>query len=295
MRSLLFVPADQPRKIDKALRCGADAVILDLEDSVTPARRPEARKAAAETLRQSPSDAARPRLVVRINPLSSEDWRADLTAVMPAAPSALMLPKPLSGADVKRLSDELDVRERDLGLPPGATRIIAIATELPAALLTMASFIAASPRLEGLAWGREDLSAALGAVSTTGSDGAMTSPYRLARDLTLLTAAAASVAAIDEIEADIRNLARLELSAREAARDGFAGKMAIHPDQIAPINAAFTPAAAEIAEAREIIGLFRDNPDAGAMRHRERMIDRPHLVRAERLIARARLAGLDCD
>jgi citrate lyase subunit beta/citryl-CoA lyase len=287
MRSLLFVPADSPRKIEKALASAADAVILDLEDSVTPAERPLARETVAGVLRVA-DPATRSRLIVRINPLGGDDWRADLAAAMPAGPHRIMLPKPYSGADVKRLADELSTRESDLGLAAGTTRIIAIVTEVPAALLAMASFVGASPRLEALTWGTEDLSAALGASSARGDTGELSSPFRLARDLTLITAHAAGIGAIDEIEADFRNLARLEATARAAARDGFTGKLAIHPDQVAVINAAFTPPEAELAEAREIVRLFAENPGAGAIRFGSRMIDRPHLLRAERLIARAK-------
>lgn len=286
MRSLLFVPADSARKIEKALASAADAVILDLEDSVTPAQRPSGRETVAGVLRAADA-ATLSRLIVRINPLGSDDWRADLGAVMPAAPQHIMLPKPCSGADVKRLAGELSTRESDLGLAAEATRIIAIVTEVPAALLAMASFVGASPRLEALTWGTEDLSAALGATSARSETGELTSPFRLARDLTLITAHAAGIGAIDEIEADFRNLARLETTARAAARDGFTGKLAIHPDQVPVINAAFAPAEAEVAEAREIVRLFAQNPGAGAVRFGSRMVDRPHLVRAERLLARA--------
>lgn len=291
MRSLLFVPADSPKKLAKALGSGADALIVDLEDSVAPAARPAARANAVAFLREQAGRDGVPRLVVRINPLSSDDWRADLAAVMPAAPASIMLPKPASGADVTRLAGELDIRENDLGLPPGATRVIAIATEVPAALLAMQSFIGASPRLEALTWGTEDLSAAIGAARAR-ENGAHTSPFRLARDLTLFAAAAAGIAAIDEIEADFRNAAGLEAAARAAARDGFSGKMAIHPDQVAVINAAFTPSAAEVTEARDIVALFAAQPNAGTLAYGSRMVDRPHLVRAERLLARARLAGI---
>lgn len=291
MRSLLFVPADQPRKIEKALGCEADALILDLEDGVAPERRAKARVTAAEALERARATRARPRMIVRVNPVSGDSWRADLAAVMGADPSAIMLPKAASGADVARLADEMGVRERDLGLAEGVTRIIAIASEMPAALLAMASFTGCSPRLDGLAWGREDLSAALGAASTADATGRMTSPFRLARDLTLFAAAAAGVRAIDEIEADIGDVARLAANAREAARDGFAGKMAIHPDQVPIINAAFTPAPAEVEEARAIVALFAQSPGAGALRFGNRMVDRPHLLRAERILGRAGLAG----
>jgi citrate lyase subunit beta/citryl-CoA lyase len=293
MRSLLFVPGDQESKLDKALSAGADALVLDLEDSVVTEAKPRAREIVARFLSSTRGREHAPRLYVRINDLAGAHWTRDLPAVMPAPPDGLMLPKPRSGEDVRLLAKALDEAERRAGLPEGSTRIIAIATETPSALFDMASFSGASPRLEGLAWGREDLSAAVGATDTRDASGALTSPFRLARDLTLFAAAAAGVAAFDEVHVDFRDLDGLARAAREAARDGFSGKMAIHPDQVALINAAFTPTAEEIEEAREIVGLFAQAGERGVVAHEGRMLDRPHLTRAERLLARARLAGVE--
>ncbi len=286
MRSLLFVPGDSERKLARALESGADALIVDLEDSVAPERKAAARGLAAEFVASHGGTEGGPRLIVRINDLGTPFWRADLDMVVSAAPHAVMLPKPNGGGDVARLGGALEEREAVRRPAMGKLPIIAIATETPSSLLCMLSYAHASPRLMGLAWGREDLSAAIGARATVDEAGALTSPFRLARDLTLFAAAAAGVAAIDEIHADYRDSAGLERMARAAARDGFSAKMAIHPDQVAVINAAFTPSPEEVAEARAIVDAFARTPGVGAMSLGGRMIDRPHLVRAQRLLAR---------
>lgn len=285
MRSLLFVPGDSERKLAKALASGADALIIDLEDSVAPERKAAARGLASEFVAAHRGGGG-PRPIVRINDLGTPFWRADLDMVVAAAPDAVMLPKPNGGGDVARLGGALDEREAARRPQIGKLPIIAIATETPSSLLCMLSYAHASPRLMGLAWGREDLSAAIAARTTVDEVGALTSPFRLARDLTLFAAAAAGVVAIDEIHADFRDSAGLERAARAAARDGFSAKMAIHPDQVAVINAAFTPSAEEVAEARAVVDAFARAPGIGALSLGGRMIDRPHLVRAQRLLAR---------
>lgn len=292
MRSLLFVPADSEKKIAKALSVGADCLILDLEDSVAPARKAAARPLAAAFVRENRDKPNRPKLYVRINALDTDAWEADLAAVLPAQPDGVMHPKPRSAEDVARLAMALDHAEAKSSIAIGSTRIIAITTEVPMAVLTMPSYLDASARLEGLTWGAEDLSALVGSSATREPGGGWTSPYRLARDLCLFTALAAGRQPIDTVYVDFRNRSGLAEEARIAARDGFTGKMAIHPDQVATINAAFTPTTAEIEWAHEIIALFRDNPDAGALSLRGQMIDRPHAVRADRILARAKLAGL---
>lgn len=292
MRSLLFVPGDSERKLVKGLGTGADGLLIDLEDSVAPANKAQARHHAAEFLRAAPRPRSGPELWVRINALTTSLWEADLEAIMAAAPDGVMLPKARNGGDVHHLSVALDLAEARAGLPQGSTPVIAIATEVPAALFAMDSFSGCSNRLEGLAWGAEDLSAAIGAATARDLKGRLTSPFRLARDLTLFAAAAAGVSAIDEIYADFRDHEGLAAAAAEAARDGFGGKMAIHPDQVPIINRAFTPSEAEIADARAIVSLFADQPDSGVVSHSGRMLDRPHLSRAERLLERAKLAGL---
>lgn len=292
MRSLLFVPGDSERKLAKAHAAGADALILDLEDSVSAERKAVARemtKAFVASLKAA--EGSRPRLYVRVNSLDTELWSADLDGVMAAGPDGIMLPKPRSGEDVHRLSIALHHAEERAGLAPGSTRIMAIATERPAAVLNMATFVGASTRLEALTWGAEDLSAEMGASATREPYGGLTSPFRLARDLTLFTALAAGVQPVDTVFIDFRDGEGLAREARHAARDGFTGKLAIHPDQVAPINDAFTPSAEEIARAREIVGLFAAAPEAGVISLGGQMLDRPHLTRAERTLARARLAG----
>ncbi len=288
MRSLLFVPGDNARMLAKALASEADAVIVDLEDSVSETNKAAARELARTFLADAVAVADRPRLIVRINALTTAHWRRDLDAVMPCGPDAVMLPKPRSGVDVTELSTALDHHEQSAGRRIGSTGIVAIATERAASLLAMPSYIGASTRLLGLAWGTEDLSADLGAASAHDEDGRLTSPFRLARDLCLVTATAAGVDAIDQVYVALRDLTGLEREARAAARDGFRGKMAIHPDQIAVINAAFTPSADEIAAARDLIAAFAERGNAaGAIEYQGRMVDAPHLTRAERLLARA--------
>lgn len=286
MRSLLFVPADSERKIAKAESCGADVLILDLEDSVGAERKPAARELARAYLSARTPGARRPRLYVRINALDTPHWEADLAGVMPGQPDGIMHPKPRSGEDVHRLSVALMHAEESNGIASGATRIIPIATEVPLSLLNMASYVGCSSRLDGLTWGAEDLSAAVGARATREADGGFTSPFRLARDLCLMTAVAADVAPIDTVYPAFRDLAGFERECATAARDGFTAKMAIHPDQVAPINAAFSPSAAEIERARLIVDLFARAPASGVISHGGEMFDRPHLVQAERVLAR---------
>lgn len=292
MRSLLFVPADSEKKIAKALTVGADCLILDLEDAVATANKAAARPLAADFLAETRKRAQRPRLYVRINAFDTPFWRDDIAGVIAAQPDGIMLPKPRAGADVDHLSAVLDAAEPLNGIVPGTTKIIAIATELPAALLSMATFAEASRRMEGLTWGAEDLSAVVGSAATREPNGVWTSPYLLARNMTLMCATASNRQPIDTVYANFRDIDGLKEEARLAARDGFTGKMAIHPNQVAHINAAFTPDANEVAWAKEIMALFAANPGAGALSLRGQMIDKPHVVRAERILARAALARL---
>jgi citrate lyase subunit beta/citryl-CoA lyase len=292
MRSLLFVPADSERKLTKGASTGADALILDLEDSVEAGRKDAARRLAAQYLADARPLEARPRLYVRINALDTVLWQDDIAGVIGAQPDGILLPKPRSGDDVRKLSLALRHEEERAGVPVGATRIIAIATETPVALFQLHTYVESSSRLEAMAWGGEDLSAAVGASTNRDAEGrTWTSPYRLARDLTLFAASAAGVAAIDTVFVDLRDTEGLARESRAAARDGFTGKLAIHPGQVETINAAFTPGSEEVAAAEEIVRLFADNPGAGAMSHRGQMVDRPHLARAERTLARAKAAG----
>jgi citrate lyase subunit beta/citryl-CoA lyase len=211
--------------------------------------------------------------------------------VVGARPDGLLLPKPRSGDDVHRLSLALRHEEEQAGAPMGSTSIIVIATETPVSLFQLHSYAESSSRLEALTWGAEDLSAAVGSSANRDADGrTWTSPYRLARDLTLFAAAAAGVEAIDTVFVNLKDPEGLALEARAAARDGFTAKMAIHPGQIPAINAAFTPSPDEVAAAEEIVRLFASNPGAGALAHRGQMVDKPHLARAERTLARAKVA-----
>jgi citrate lyase subunit beta/citryl-CoA lyase len=284
-RSLLFVPASDERKLGKALGSGADALLIDLEDSVAPDAKPAARRTAAAFLAAHYGTPVRPRLYVRVNDLGSGLTEDDLRAALAERPDGIMLPKANSGADVARLAGMIDAIAGGDGEAIG---IIAIATETPVAILQMHSFIGAHPRLDGLTWGAEDLGTALGAETARTPSGEFTGPFALARNLCLIAAHAAGVQAIDGIHADFRDKAGLAREAAEAARDGFTAKMAIHPAQVAAINAAFTPKPEAIAEAEAIVKAFEANPSAGAIGLAGKMIDRPHLIRAQRLLARAR-------
>jgi citrate lyase subunit beta / citryl-CoA lyase len=287
MRSALFVPGDDEKKLAKGLASSADALILDLEDSVAPARKERARAIAAEFLREVASSTDRPRLMVRVNPLESGLTDLDLDAVMPARPEGVMLPKSRSGASVQHLGVKLAVREARCNLAEGSTKILAIATESAGALFAMASYRGCSLRLEGLAWGGEDLSADLGAEANRLADSSWTQPYLLARNLTLLAAVAAEVSPIDTVFTNFRDLDGLREEALAARRDGFTAKMAIHPAQVEIINEVFAPTREALAKARSIIAAFAAKPEAGVVAIEGEMFDRPHLLRARRLTARA--------
>ncbi|MBM1170772.1 HpcH/HpaI aldolase/citrate lyase family protein [Microvirga arabica] len=287
MRSLLFVPGDSARKLEKGLTSGADVLLIDLEDSVALSAKEEARRVTAEFLNQQRTKAERPRLLVRVNGLTTGLIDADLDDVMQAGPDGIVLPKTVGGADVAHLGAKLAVREAEFGLADGATRILAIATENAAGVFALGTFAGASHRLMGMTWGGEDLSADLGAETNRGADGMYTDPYRLARSLTLLGAAAAGVDAVDSVFTNFRDMAGLEAECREARRDGFVAKMAIHPAQVPIINEAFTPTPDAIQWAQAVIEAFRANPGAGVVGVDGEMLDRPHLLRAERLLRRA--------
>jgi len=292
MRSLLFVPADGGKKLDKAMASGADAVIIDLEDSISAEGKAAARLSAADFLRDATKAQQRPRLLVRINGFATGLTDADLDAVVPARPDAIMLPKAGGGAAVVHADAKLTASEAIAGLPEGEIKVVAIATETAAALFLAGTYAGASARLAGLTWGAEDLSADLGAETNRDPQGRFLDPYRLARTLCLAGAAAAQVQAIDTIAADFRNMALLRRETEEARRDGFTGKMAIHPAQVPVINEVFTPTADAIARARAIIAAFDANPGKGAVAIDGVMYDRPHLERARQLLARAAAAGI---
>jgi citrate lyase subunit beta / citryl-CoA lyase len=278
LRSLLFVPCDRPDRMVKAVRSSADAVILDLEDSVAPARKPEARVALKAFLADDSSPMTK---LVRINPLESGLARTDIDALADHRPDGLVLPKAAGRSSIERLDRWLDA----VGL--GDIPILPIATETPAALFELGSYREVSSRLIALTWGAEDLSAAIGAASARHSDGRFRPPYELARSLALFAAHAAGVPAIETVHPDFSDMNMLAIVARSAARDGFSGMLAIHPSQIDIIHAAFAPSADELARAHAIVEAFAGQPEAGALSLHGEMIDAPHLRLAQRLIARS--------
>ena len=286
VRSWLFVPGDSSRKQEKAAASGADALILDLEDSVTAARRPQARERVREFLIAHRARAGQQRWV-RVNALSSGQLAEDLAAVMAGAPDGIVLPKVSHAREALEVSRLLVPLEREHGCPAGATRLLVIATETAQALFAWGDYAStANARLAALTWGAEDLAAALGANARE-TDGSLTFTFELARSLCLLAAAAAGVPAIDGVCADFRNSDALVREAARACRDGFMGKLAIHPAQVAAINAAFSPQPEEIARARQVIAAFAAAPDAGVLSLDGQMLDRPHLLRAQRILERA--------
>jgi citrate lyase subunit beta/citryl-CoA lyase len=276
--------------LEKAYRSGADALILDLEDSVSPDGKEEARRTSLAFLRDRRGESTRPRLYVRINALSTELADGDLDVVMTGAPDGIVLPKATGGADVGLLDARIAVREALHGMTDGSTRIIAIATESAASIFGLGTYAKASLRLAGLAWGAEDLAADTGARATR-IDADWTEPNQLVRNLALFGATAAGVAAIDTVYTDFRDLDGLNRECSAALRDGFAAKLAIHPDQVEVINSAFTPSAESVERAEQIVAAFAEAGDAGVIAIDGKMLDRPHLKAAERLIARSKANG----
>ncbi len=285
MRSLLFVPADSAKKLDKAMTSGADALIVDLEDSIALDGKTRARESAAEFLKDVMAKTPRPYMMVRVNGLQTGLTDADLDAIAPTKPDAIMLPKAEGGASVIHADAKLAVREAIGNMPDSHIKILPIATETAASLFVAGTFAGASQRLIGLTWGAEDLSAELGAQTNRGADGRFLDPYRLARTLCLAGAAAARVPAIDTVYVDFRNSDGFRRECEEACRDGFTGKMAIHPAQVPIINDVFTPSPAALDHARSVIAAFAASPGAGVVGIGGLMYDRPHLVRAEQLLA----------
>lgn len=289
MRSLLFVPADSERKLAKGLESGADALIVDLEDSVAPANKAAGRALAAAFIAENRTG---PVIYVRVNDLTSGLTDDDLAAVMTAAPHGIMLPKAGSADDVARLAVRLRVHEAENGLEDGATRVIPIITETPVGVMNAPSYARGEPRLAGLTWGAEDLSAEIGAAETRDEAGRYTDVFRFARVSTILAASAANVAAIDTVYPDFRDMEGFRRDCLEGARDGFVARMAIHPAQVPVINEVFTPSPEAVAQARVIVDAFAAAGDVGVVGIEGKMVDRPHLKRAERLLARANAAGV---
>lgn len=291
MRSLLFAPGDTPRKLEKAFGSGADAIILDLEDSVAEAMKAEARGCVADFLKTAARGVGQPKLIVRVNALDTGWTDADLAAVVPGRPDAILLPKAGSGADLQDLGARIAVLEAEAGLEDGAIKIHALMTENARGMLNAATFGGKTARLAALTWGAEDLAADIGASANRDERGVYTDVFRLARTLTLMAAADAGVDAVDTVYTDFRNMEGLADECRAAVRDGFSGKLAIHPAQVAVINAAFTPSPEDLERAVRILALFAAaGPGAGVLSLDGKMIDRPHLRQAERV---ARRAGLD--
>ena len=287
MRSLLFIPGDSPRKLEKGPTSGADALLLDLEDSISTERKAEARATTLAFLKEFAPTPNRPRLFVRVNGLQTGLTDDDLD-VIAGRPDGILLPKAEGGAALIHLDAKLAAREAMHGLPDGHVRILALTTETAKSLFLAGTYAGASARLIGLTWGAEDLSAELGAEANRDAGGNFLDPYRLARSLCLAAAAAAEVQAIDTVYVDFRNAEGLRRETEEARRDGFTAKMAIHPGQVAVINEVFTPTPAAIARAEAIVAAFAAAPGGGVVGIDGVMYDRPHLVRAQQLLTRAK-------
>jgi len=290
MRSLLFVPGDSEKKLAKGFASEADVVIVDLEDSVAPANKDAARQVASAFI-QAHRPTTRARVYVRVNDLSTGLTDDDLKAVVKVAPDGIMLPKSNSGQDVQHLSAKLRVHEAEAGLPDGGIRVLPLITETAAGVLAAGTYANMSERLVGVTWGAEDLSAAIGAIKARDDAGVYTDVFRLARALTLLAASSAEVAAIDTVFPNFRDMPAFEAECRDAVRDGFTGKMAIHPDQVPVINAIFTPSPEAVARSQAIVDAFAAAGNPGVVGIEGKMYDRPHLRLAERILARARGAA----
>lgn len=281
-RSFLFVPADSEKKLAKAITTQADALILDLEDAVAPQNRPLARRLAHAFVSARKSRAA---LWVRINPLGSPDYAADLAAIISARPDGIVLPKPDSPETLRQLDRDLSAAETSAGLPIGAIKTLPVATETPIAVMSLAEYRSPPPRLAALSWGAEDLAAALGAATNRDDAGEFLFTYKMVRSQVLIAAKAAGVAAIETLHADFRDSAGLERTARAAQREGFTGMLAIHPDQVPIINAAFTPSEVDIAHAKRVVEAFAQGAGVAALDGK--MLDQPHLVQARHVLALA--------
>jgi citrate lyase subunit beta / citryl-CoA lyase len=282
LRSLLFVPADSERKFAKANGIGADALILDLEDSVAPPRKALARDMVKELLGGPPRNWA---FLVRVNPLGGGLTLGDLAAVVRPGLDGILIPKVSGIGDVELISNYVDALEIAAGVEPGNVKLLVVATETPAAMIGFAGYATPNRRLVAMTWGAEDLGAALGALSNKEPNGDWTFPYQVARAQCLFAAGAAGVQALDTLYGDFRDQKGLAESCRIARRDGFVGRIAIHPDQIATINECFTPSDADLAHARRVVAAFAAQPDAGTLGIDGKMYDMPHLIAAKRALA----------
>jgi len=292
LRSMLFIPGDSEKKMAKVPTCGADAVILDLEDSVSPENKPLARRLVPDFLRATPRGQRAVQYWVRVNPFDTGLTLDDLAAIMPGAPDGIMQPKTKDPQDVRRLSHYLDALEATHGLERGSVKILPVATETAIAPFTLGQFATAGlERLAGLTWGAEDLSAALGASTNLDASGEWAFTYKMARSLCLLAAHASGVQAIDTLYVDFRDEEGLRASCRAARAEGFTGRIAIHPAQVAGINASFMPSPEEVDHARRVLEAFAAHPGAGTVGLDGKMLDIPHRKQAERTLAQAGAFG----
>ena len=283
LRSLLFVPGDDKRKFEKARHCGADALILDLEDAVVASRKLEARALVARYVEdETPRDWS---FWVRVNPFDTELTLGDLAAVVGRGLTGIVLPKANGAEDVTRLAHCLDALEVKAGIQAGQVKVLVVATETPQAMFRLGTYADSHPRLVALTWGAEDLGAAVGATANKEADGEWTAPYQAARSMCLFAAAAAEVLAIDTLYADFHDREGLATSCRRSRRDGFVGRIAIHPDQVKTIDQCFSPSDEDVAHARRIVQTFAERPDAGTIGIDGKMYDIPHLKQARRLLA----------
>lgn len=286
MRSLLFVPGDSARKFAKALGTAADALVLDLEDSVAASAKVGARNIVREMLQ---ADRSGKMLVVRVNAFDTGLMLDDLAAVVPLRPDAVMLPKCRGGRDVEQLGHYLSAFEAASGIKQGAIKIICVATETGESVLGLSTYTPTHPRLAGLLWGAEDLTSSLGAT-TNAADGVYSGPFLLARNLCLMAASSAGVIAIDTVCTNLGDLSYVEQESRAARRDGFSAKAVIHPAHVDPVNVAFSPSEDEVAWARMVMKAFDENPDKGVVQIDGKMIDKPHERAARKILASAGLA-----
>jgi citrate lyase subunit beta/citryl-CoA lyase len=283
LRSLLFVPGDSERKFAKARHCGADGLILDLEDAVAPSRKAEARAIVAGfVMDKTPRSWS---FWVRVNPFDTSLTLDDLAAVVAPGLAGIVLPKANGAQNVARLAHYLDAFEVKTGVDAGQVKILVVATETPQAMFNLGTYAPSHPRLAALTWGAEDLGAAVGATANKEADGEWTAPYQVARSMCLFASAAADVLAIDTVYADFRDTEGLAASCRRSRRDGFVGRVAIHPDQVETINRCFSPSDEDVAHARRVVQAFADRPDAGTIGIDGKMYDIPHLKQARRVLA----------
>lgn len=290
-RTLHFVPGGNEKFLEKALRSAADTLILDLEDSVAPAEKPQARIEVSRWLEEA--DFGGKEVCVRINPLDSDHWKQDLeTTLRGGAPHIYMVPKVQSAHDLQFISSQLDGLEGEVGIAVGSVGLLPICTEVPQALFRMDEIATASPRIVALTWGAEDLSAELGAKQNKTKEGVYLDVFRHCRVQCLLAAKAAGVGAVDGVYTDLRDAAGLRSECEDAVASGFDGKMTIHPDQVAVVNAAFTPSPEDAEEAAELLAAFEASAQSGALRFKGKMVDMPHIRRAQRIAEKARAAGV---